>query len=373
MKRAVIYGAGNIGRGFIGQLFAQSGYKVTFIEVNAAVVAQLNQDHAYPINIVSEEGNEEIMIHQVDAVDGFNQDAVASAISTADIMATAVGVPILPRIAPNIARGLQKRWQSDNFTPLNLIICENLIDADQHLKKLVLAELGEDHRKTLDDCVGFVEASVGRMVPVMTEEMQAGNPLRILVEPYCRLPVDKDGFRGEIPDIKNMIAASPFAFYIQRKLYIHNLGHALLAYIGQAKGYHYIWEAVRDPAVRRVVQAGMTASAQALAREHDQELAPILNHVEDLLFRFNNRQLGDTVERVGRDIPRKLSPEDRLVGAMNLCIRHGIDPSAIVLGIEAALACARKTEKSLQPVALDKKTWQDLRTLSGQIWSHSEM
>lgn len=369
MKRAVIYGAGNIGRGFIGQLFAQSGYAVTFIEVNAAVVAQLNRDHAYPINVVSEAGNEEIIISGVNAVDGFNQEAVAETIALADIMATAVGVPILPRIAPNIARGLSKRWQSGNMTPLNLIICENLIDADQYLKKLVLAELGETHRQTLDDCAGFVEASVGRMVPVMTEAMQAGNILRVFVEPYCQLPVDKDGFRGDIPAVKNLLPASPFSFYIQRKLYIHNLGHALLAYLGQIKGYHFIWEAVRDEAIRRVVQAGMITSAQALAREHQQDLAPILEHVEDLLARFNNRQLGDTVERVGRDIPRKLSPEDRLVGAMNLCIRHGIDPTPIVLGIAAALACARRTEKTLQPIDLDDQTWQDLQMLSGQIWN----
>ncbi|MDW7659411.1 MAG: hypothetical protein SCM11_19765, partial [Bacillota bacterium] len=73
MKRAVIYGAGNIGRGFIGQLFSQSGYEVTFIEVIAAVVAQLNCDHAYPVNIVSEEGNEEIIIRQVDAVETAGQ------------------------------------------------------------------------------------------------------------------------------------------------------------------------------------------------------------------------------------------------------------------------------------------------------------
>ena len=59
---AVHFGAGNIGRGFIGQLFAQSGYAVTFIEVNASVVAQLNRDHAYPINVVSEAGNEEIKL-----------------------------------------------------------------------------------------------------------------------------------------------------------------------------------------------------------------------------------------------------------------------------------------------------------------------
>ena len=367
MKKAVVYGAGNIGRGFVGQLLAQSGYQVSFIEVNQAVVAQLNAEHAYPINIVSEEGNEEILIQDVQAIDGRDAEAVAQAISNADLMATAVGVPILPRIAPLVAQGLTQRAEQGNSKPLNMNICENLIDADQYLKKLVSEAIDPSLRPWLEEHVGFVEASVGRMVPVMTEKMKADNPLRIMVEPYCQLPVDREGFKGDIPAVKNLLPASPFAFYIQRKLYIHNLGHALLAYFGQMKGLNYIWQAVRDPVISRVVLAGMTASAHALSREHGQDLPAIMEHVQDLLYRFDNRQLGDTVERVGRDIPRKLAHDDRLVGAMNLCIKHRIDPSPIVLGIEAALACARRQEHTLMPVDLDEAVMEGLRALSGQI------
>ena len=34
MKQAIIFGAGNIGRGFIGQLYSESGYHVTFVDVD---------------------------------------------------------------------------------------------------------------------------------------------------------------------------------------------------------------------------------------------------------------------------------------------------------------------------------------------------
>lgn len=347
MLRAVMYGAGNIGRGFIGQLFSQSDYEVIFIDVNQAVVEQLNRDHAYPINIVSEAGSDEVMIRNVRAVDGRDLDAVATVISEADLMATAVGVNVLPYIARPIAEGLLRRWRNGNQAPLNIIICENLLDANHYLKQLIAAELSEDNRQKLETEVGFVEASVGRMVPVMTPEMQADNPLRVHVEPYCELPVDRDGFKGAIPDIRNMIPASPFAFYIQRKLYIHNMGHALAAYLGRLKGYEYIWEACQDPDIEGICRAAMYASALSLARAHGCAYDEVQRYADDLLKRFRNRHLGDTVERVGRDILRKLSPEDRLIGALNLCIRQKVDPSAIVMGIQAALACARISDPDL--------------------------
>jgi mannitol-1-phosphate 5-dehydrogenase len=140
------------------------------------------------------------------------------------------------------------------------------------------------------------------MVPVMTPEMQGGNMLKIWVEEYDQLPVDKDGFKGEIPEIKNMLPYSPFKFYIERKLYIHNMGHATTAYLGHLKGCTYIWEAIGDESIRKTVREAMMESAQAISKAHGIELIKIEEHVDDLLYRFSNRQLGDTIERVGRDL-----------------------------------------------------------------------
>jgi len=337
MKMAVQYGAGNIGRGFMGQLFSQSGYEVIFIDVNQQIVDQLNKDRSYPVNIVTDTGNEELKIENARAVNGQDMDAIAEEISRADIMATAVGVNILPHIAGPIAGGLKKRWENRNWNPLNIIICENLLDGDKYLASLIRAELSETEKEFVSRYVGFVEASIGRMVPVMTREMQAGNLLRICVEPYSTLPVDKDAFVGEIPDIVNMIPFSPFEVYIQRKLYIHNMGHAVTAYLGARKGFKYIWQAIQDKEVKEIARNAMLESARALAAEHNYPLEDLQEHVDDLISRFGNRQLGDTVERVGRDIARKMSPNDRFMGAVRLCLRHGIDPKNIYIGMAAAL------------------------------------
>jgi mannitol-1-phosphate 5-dehydrogenase len=337
MKKAVMYGAGNIGRGFIGQLFSQSGYEVTFIDVNRNIVNQLNCDGEYPVGVLSGTGCRETVVTNVRGIDGADIDRVAGAIAEADIMATAVGVNVLPKIAKPIAEGLKRRWQSGRMDCFNIIICENLLNADHYLSELIKKELDMVQTGYFNELIGLVEASVGRMVPVITPEMQKGNILRICAEEYCELPVDKSGFKGEIPQIENLRPASPFAYFIQRKLFIHNMGHALTAYLGEIKGYQYIWEAIEDPFIKLAVLKAMQDSAIALSREHGVKLEIILDHVDDLIYRFGNRQLGDTIKRVGNDVKRKLSPNDRLVGAANLCLAHGINPVNICLGIAAAM------------------------------------
>ena len=59
---AVMYGGGNIGRGFIGAALSQSGYRVTFIDVAEPVVKALQEKECYPIRYVASSGHEDVMI-----------------------------------------------------------------------------------------------------------------------------------------------------------------------------------------------------------------------------------------------------------------------------------------------------------------------
>jgi mannitol-1-phosphate 5-dehydrogenase len=158
---------------------------------------------------------------------------------------------------------------------------------------------------------------------------------------------------------------SPFEFYVQRKLYIHNMGHAAVAYLGALRGYRYIWEAVGDPAVAEVARAAMGESARAIAAEHGCAAAPLLEHVEDLLTRFANRKLGDTIERVGRDLQRKLSPRDRLAGAIALCARHGLPREHIAQALAAALLFDDGSSASLRESLASQGPLRILSSLCG--------
>lgn len=356
-----MYGAGNIGRGFIGMLFSQSGYKVTFIDVSKPLVDALNLRGSYPVRMLDTDGHEDVLVESVDAIDGMNETAVAEAIANTDVMATAVGANILPRIAKNIAQGLKLRMKRGG-KPLNILICENLLDANIALKGWISEHLDETERAWMNANVGFVEASIGRMVPVQTPEMQEGDKLRVCVERYGYLPVDKDAFRGELPEIRNMVPFSPFDFYIRRKLYIHNMGHAVTAYLGMYEHLPLIADAIDDPEIYILAFQAMLESAEALFYKYGVPVSETLRHIQDLLLRFANRSLGDTCARVGADIVRKLSASDRLIGAVRLCREQGITPAYICIGIAGA-AYAYQKEKDLEQTR--EHAAQTLEQLSG--------
>ena len=334
--KAVMYGAGNIGRGFIGALLSQAGYRVSFVDVAEPVVRALRENRRYPVRHVSSEGFEDLWIENVTAIDGTDASAVAEAISECDIMATAVGARVLKFIAPNIAAGLRLRWMNSE-QPLNIIICENLMDANKLLEGLIKEHLTGEEIEIFDRTVGLVEASIGRMVPVQTDEMKDGEPLRVCVERYGFLPVDRDAFKGEIPEIPNLFPVAPFDFYIKRKLYLHNMGHALCAYLGGYMDMQYIWQAIDDPEILCIVRCAMQESAIALSRRYGKPLEDLLLHADDLLERFRNRALMDTCDRVGADPVRKLGAEDRLIGAANLMLKQEISPAYITIGAAGAL------------------------------------
>lgn len=361
MKKAVMYGGGNIGRGFIGALLSRSGYRVTFVDVAESVVNALQTDGRYPVRYVSSEGNEDVWIENVTAVNGNDTEATANAIAECDVMATAVGARILKFIVPNIVAGIRKRWTAGG-KPLNIIICENLNDANKVLEGMLKERLTEEEQKKFDETVGLVEASIGRMVPVQTAEMQDGEPLRVCVERYGYLPTDKAAFRGEMPKIDNMVPFAPFDFYIKRKLFLHNMGHATCAYLGGLYGYTYIWEAIGDPYIRLIVESAMEASALALSKKYAQPPEMLFAHRNDLLARFGNAALGDTCDRVGRDVPRKLAPDDRLVGAWRLCEEMKISPVFLAAGIAGGVHRYLAEEGREQSVPQAEKA---LRELSG--------
>jgi mannitol-1-phosphate 5-dehydrogenase len=337
VKKAVQYGAGNIGRGFIGQLLSLSGFEVVFAELDPRIVAAMNTARRYPLRVVSESGDSETYVENVRAVAASDQKALAREIAHAELVCTAVGAAALPGIAPSLASGLEERWRAGIMAPLNVILCENLIDADRVLREAVASRLEASELGAFSRLAGFARASVGRMVPLMTDEMREGNILRIWVEPYDHLPVDADALVGTLPFVKNLEPSRPFDLWIERKLYIHNLGHAALAYLGALQGCRFIWEAVRDGFAAGAARGAMEEAATAIAASRKVPIGPLLEHVDDLFSRFANRKLGDTVERVGRDLARKLAPQDRLLGALGLCARQGLPRGRIAQAIAAAL------------------------------------
>ena len=336
MSKAVQFGAGNIGRGFTGQLFSESGFEVVFVDVVPELVRLLNERRSYPIRIACEKPWT-VVVENVRAVAGRDVAAVAQEIKTADLMCTAVGVNVLPRIAPTLAAGVEARARAGVDAPINIIICENLKNMAAFLRAEVKKALPGEFHGYLDEKVGFVESVVGRMVPVMTEEQKREDPLLVVVEPYKHLPVSRAGIKGDFPGIAGIEPKDNFQGYVDRKLYTHNAGHATAAYLGYLKGYEYIYQAMSDAQVDAAVRAALAETGAALIKKHGFSPQEHQAHIDDLLSRFANVALGDQVARVGGDPLRKLGPQDRLVGAAKLVLDYGIFPFNDCKAIAAAL------------------------------------
>jgi mannitol-1-phosphate 5-dehydrogenase len=337
MSTAVHFGAGKIGRGFLAQLYCQSGWETVFVDVVDAVVDALNRRGGYDIRLVDDAGTKPFEVTRVRALHGRDAEAVADALAACDLASTAVGVRFLPQIAAPLAAGLARR-AARSGQPLNVIVCENLLDAAQTLRAAVLERLPDDAaRRFVRDRVGFVASVVSRMVPDQTE---TADPLAVAVEPYAILPVDATAFVGPPPPIQGFRPVPNLRAHEERKLFCHNLGHALAAYLGYQHGFTLIADAIEDGPIRLSVIAGLAEAAQALIRRHGFDTAEYSDHVSDLLRRFANRALGDTVARVARDPLRKLGRHDRLLGAAQLCLDLAILPTNILYGISAAFAYA---------------------------------
>jgi len=330
MKTAVQFGAGSIGRGFMGQLFTESGYEVVFVDVVPEVVSELNRRRSYPLHIVGE-GAQELTVRNVRAVDGRDAEAVASEVAAASLICTAVGASALPAVAKPLARGLARRTE-----PVNIIVCENMPHPAETLRELLLSDASPELAAFIRDRVGLSEAVVARMVPVQRPTPGA-DPLLVVVEAYKRLPVDARGFVGEVPRVVGMEPTDNIRAYADRKLFSHNAVHAVAAYLGHLRGYQYIYQVMADDALSTAVREAAWETGEALIRKHGFTREEHAAYLDDLLRRIGSVPLGDTVARVGRDPVRKLAREDRLVGGALLAMEYDIRAARLAQAIAAAL------------------------------------
>jgi len=346
-RLSVIFGAGNVGRGFLGQLFAESGYRVVFVDVVESLVRALTDRGSYTLRLVTDEAAEDVEIGGVSALLAHEVEKVSEAVASCDLAATAVGVGALPKVAPIVASGLERRRQR-RAKPLNIIICENLKDAPDVFAGMLREHLSPEGRRYLAEQVGLVDAVIGRMVPIIPPEIAERDVSLIVAEPYKVLPVNRERFKGEIPEIVGMAPKDHFEAYVDQKLYTHNAGHAMIAYLGYLRGYEYGYEALEDRTVGGLTKRALHESSEALIKTHGLRREEQYAHVDDLLKRFRNRRLGDTIFRLGRDPLRKLGAKDRLVGAAQLELTTGGVPDALAWGIAAGLLFDPSEDESAQ-------------------------
>ena len=331
--KALHFGGGNIGRGFIGKILAEAGYEVVFADINMTVIDRLNQDHGYTVHVVGEGVDQKETVKNVRGINSGDEAAVTAEISDATLVTTAVGPPVLEILAPLLARSLAARYRAGG-APLNIIACENMVRGSSFLKEKVLTAAGDD-AALIDANTGFVDCAVDRIVP----PVRGGDadPLAVTVEVFSEWIVDSTQFKGAVPAIAGMIATDKLMAFIERKLFTLNTGHTALAYFGQLAGKKTVGEAMQDDAVRQAAEAVMKESGAVLIRRYAFDPAAHRAYIDKILKRFANPYLHDDIDRVARQPLRKLGAQERFIKPLNGMLEYDLPHEATVRAIAATL------------------------------------
>jgi mannitol-1-phosphate 5-dehydrogenase len=333
--QAVHFGAGNIGRGFIGALLAESGYFVVFADVDKNLIKELNTHNSYEVHLLTEKERTE-EIHSFTGASSQKAEvphAIAS--PRTRLITTAAGPTILEKIAPVIAKGLKERRLANAGT-LNVIACENMVGQTDTLKKYVQTHLSDEENAWLSEHIGFANCSVDRIVPGPTSSY-ANNPLDVGVEEFSEWIVDETLLRAPIdPPVQGMTLTDSLQAYIERKLFTLNCGHAITAYLGFVHGLERVDQALANKEIVEDVRGALRESGAALVKKHGFDAEEHERYVEHVFSRFTNPKLHDDVDRVGRQPLRKLSKGDRLLGPTTIARAYGLPIDHLARGIAAA-------------------------------------
>lgn len=331
-QKVVLFGAGATGRGHVGLLAWQAGFELVLVDKNPGLVAALQQAGRYTVKLYGE-SYQEIEVTGYRVYHSEQRQAIAVEVADAALVLTAVFDPNLPDVAQTLALAVPVCRASGRVTPLNCIACENMMDSSSTLERHVWNHLDEANLVYCRDYFGFPDCMISRVVP-----RPEPDPLIIIAEGYNEWTARREAFKGDKPpELTALELVDNQTARLERKLFIHNGGHAICGYMGFHRGHEFVHQAVGDPVVGEHVLGALNEIGWIVQRKHGFSDGSIAAYKEDLVRRGAVAEMRDAILRVVRDPIRKLSPRERLVAPALLAEDYGLPRRWIVRGIVAAL------------------------------------
>jgi len=326
-ETAVIWGAGKIGRGFIGDLFSRSGYQITFVDSDEKLTEELGAQGSYTVYNLKSENNQEKII-----IDGFRilhigeEPEIQKTLMESRIMAVAVFPGAFEDTAEEIAAHIEQRRLNSAVPPLDIILCANIHHPEPQFRKFIQSFLSEEGRKYLEKNVGIAESLIIRMAVDPTDEMKKEDPFVVMTNGYPTLTVDKTALKNSPPEVEGIRLTENINAEEIRKMYTYNMVHAVYAYLGNLKKLTTVIQAIRDEEIQSAAAGALEEVSLALQKEYGFSEEEMDRWNREVLENMANPILRDTISRVGGDPKRKLQNQDRLIGPALLCRRNGIMP-----------------------------------------------
>jgi mannitol-1-phosphate 5-dehydrogenase len=326
--KAVHFGAGNIGRGFVGLLLSNAGYDLVFADVADALIDALKNAESYSVHEVGENPRTHV-VRGFSALNSATElDALVAEIAQANVVTTAVGAHILKFVAPAIAAGIAAR--PDGSPRVAVMACENAINGTD----ILAAEIARNYQG--DDLAVralFANTAVDRIVP--NQDPNAG--LDVTVENFFEWAIDRTPFEGGEPTIDGVTWVDDLEPYIERKLFTVNTGHATSAWFGYAAGVSKLSDALADPQIFAKVAAVLEDTKSLIVAKHGVDEQVQEAYVQKILKRFANPHLPDTTLRVGRAPMRKLSRNERFISPASQLAERGMPRDGLLAAVAAGL------------------------------------
>ena len=332
MKKAVLTGAGQFGRGVIGMLLAKSGYHVVFADLNMSVVDDINNRGRYDVTRICKGEAVTKRVENISAVNAASPELV-DYYESADIICTCAGLSALPKIAPALAESIKRRCLKDERGKINVLACENANGGSTKLKNLVLQLLSREEAGYLENNIGFPDCAIDAIIPPAANS----KPADVTAEEYYEWDALKSGFRGELPEINGLNIVDDISKYLERKLFTLNGPNAVTGALGYIKGYDTVQDALKDDEIYKTVYGMMTETGKMLSMRHGFTEDEMKDYRSFIMSRFQNPRIIDSCTRVIREPLRKLAPDDRIVAPMNYAAEYGINTPEYYKGIAAVM------------------------------------
>jgi mannitol-1-phosphate 5-dehydrogenase len=347
--KIVVFGAGATGRGHVGLLAWQAGFEIVFVDKDAKLVETLQRAGRYTVHLFGGRQPQTVDVTGWRVYHYEQRDEIASEILDTDLVLTAVFDPNLPDVAQTLARAVKHARAAGRRRSLNCLACENMMDSSSTLGKQVTALLTGTDLAYAEEWFGFPDCMISRVVP-----RPEPDPLVILTEDYNEWTTRAEAFKGPKPAALSALElVNNQTARLERKLLIHNGGHAICGYFGYHRGHRFIHQAVADPLVLEHVVHALDEIGEIVRRRHGFSAASINEYKADLGRRGAIAELQDQILRVVRDPIRKLSPRERLIAPAVMAEEYSLPRAWIVQGIVAALQYSHPQDAQSLRLAAD--------------------
>jgi mannitol-1-phosphate 5-dehydrogenase len=351
MNKIVIWGAGKIGRGFIADLFYQGGYEIAFIDSDRKLTDILNRKRNYSvITIPANDNHKTLQVKNFKAYHTSEKETIRELLCHASLLAIATFPDAYDSISETLSEVIEKRAESENPLPVDILVCANILNPSSRLMKLLMNRLSDRGQEYLNEMVGLVDTLIIRIAIEADEQQKSTDPLAVITNGYPELPLDKTAFKGELPDIKGLVYTKRIIAEEIRKIYTYNLVHAVFAYAGARKNYLYVTESSSDPEILRLAKNTLSEVSEGLQKAFEFSTGEMSEWNEKVLVHMTNPALQDTLTRIGADPVRKLGREDRLLGPALMCRNNGILPYYLSKIIAYAFLFDQPGDKGCQEI-----------------------